>query len=153
LAELRPSEVVRLAVRVRIKLSRNGREIETSALANSGYESETPQILVPIKLAEQLGFWPPTTDFEESVFESAGGPLRVWIVSKPVKAKVVVADVETKWVEADLIISPLADEVLLSDKMISELNIALEDPGRGYWRFSWEPKEKVRRSEPPRYWK
>lgn len=145
--------MVQLVVRVRVKLSRNGREIETSALANSGYESETPQILIPIKLAGQLGFWPPTIDLEESVFESAGGPLRVWIVSKSVKVKVIVEDVETKWVEADLIISPLADEVLLSDKMISELNIALEDPGRGYWRFTWEPKEKVRRSEPPRYWK
>ena len=145
--------MVQLVVRVRVKLSRNGRGIETSALANSGYESETPQILVPIKLAEQLGFWPPTIDLEESVFESAGGPLRVWIASKSVKVKVIVADVETKDVEADLIISPLADEVLLSDKMISELNIALEDPGRGYWRFTWEPKEKVRRSEPPRYWK
>ena len=145
--------MVQLVVRVRVKLSRNGREIETSALANSGYESETPQILIPIKLAGQLGFWPPTMDLEESVFESAGGPLRVWIVSKSVKVKVIVEDVETKWVEADLIISPLADEVLLSDKMISELNIALEDPGRGYWRFTWEPKEKVRRSEPPRYWK
>jgi hypothetical protein len=37
--------------------------------------------------------------------------------------------------------------------MISELKIALEDPGRGYWRFTWEPKERVRRSEPPKYWK
>lgn len=145
--------MVQLVVRVRVKLSRDDKEIETSALANSGYESETPQILVPIKLAEQLGFWPPTTYLEESVFESAGGPLRVWIAPKSVKVKVIVIDLETKWVEADLIISPLADEVLLSDKMISELNIALEDPGRGYWRFTWEPKKKVRRSEPPRYWK
>jgi hypothetical protein len=137
---------------VRIKLSKNSKEIETNALANSGYESETPQILVPIKLAEELGLWPPTINLEESVFESAGGPLRVWIASKSIKVKVV-ADIETTWVEADLVISPLADEVLLSDKMISELKIALEDPGRGYWRFTWEPKEKIRKSEPPKYWK
>jgi len=137
---------------VRIKLSKNNKEIETNALANSGYESETPQILVPIKLAEELGLWPSTINLEESVFESAGGPLRVWIASKSIKVKVV-ADIETTWVEADLVISPLADEVLLSDKMISELKIALEDPGRGYWRFTWEPKEKIRKSEPPKYWK
>jgi len=137
---------------VRIKLNRNNKEIETNALANSGYESETPQILVPIKLAEELGLWPPTINLEESVFESAGGPLRVWIASKSIKVKVI-ADIETTWVEADLVISPLADEVLLSDKMISELKIALEDPGRGYWRFTWEPKEKIRKSEPPIYWK
>jgi hypothetical protein len=153
LVGLRLLGVVQLVVRVKVKLSRNCRNVETNALANSGYESETPQILVPIKLAEQLGFWPPIVDLEESIFESAGGPLRVWIASKSVKVRVIVADVETKDVEADLVISPLADEVLLSDKMISELNIALEDPGRGYWRFTWEPKEKVRRSEPPRYWK
>ncbi len=67
-------------------------------------------------------------------------------------------DVDTPFVEADAIISHIADEILLSDKMISELNIALEDPGRGYWRFTWwrftwEEKEVKRRSEPPRYWK
>ncbi len=57
------------------------------------------------------------------------------------------------FVEADAVISPMADEILLSDKMISELNIALEDPGRGYWRFTWEEKEVKRKSEPPKYWK
>jgi len=36
--------------------------------------------------------------------------------------------------------------------MISELNIALEDMGEGYWRFTWEPKENARRSESSRYW-
>ncbi|RLG85491.1 MAG: hypothetical protein DRO15_07435 [Thermoprotei archaeon] len=62
-------------------------------------------------------------------------------------------DVKIPEVEADIVISPLADEVLLSDKMISELQIALEDVGRGLWRFRWEPKDKLRRSEPPKYWK
>lgn len=145
--------VVHLVVRVRVKLVRGEREVETSALANSGYESETPQVLVPIRVAELLQLWPPTRDVEESIFETAGGPLRVWIVSKAVKVKVVVADIDTQYVDADVVISPLADEVLLSDKMISELSIALEDVGKGYWRFMWEPKERIRKSEPPRYWK
>jgi len=136
-----------------VKLVREGREVETSTLANSGYESETPQILIPIKVAELLALWPPTKDIGESVFETAGGPLRVWIAPKAVKVKVVVADIDTQYVEADAVISPLADEILLSDKMISELSIALEDVGKGYWRFTWEPKERIRRSEPPRYWK
>ena len=61
--------MVQLVVRVRMKLVREGREVETSSLANSGYESETPQILIPIKVA-----------------------LRVWIALKAVKVKVVVAD-------------------------------------------------------------
>jgi len=53
----------------------------------------------------------------------------------------------------DLVISLIADEVLLSDKAISEFQIALEDVGRGLWRFRWEPKEVLRRSEPPKIWR
>jgi len=142
-----------MVVRVRVRITRDDKEVETSALANSGYESETPQILTPIKVAELLSLWPPTKNAEETIFETAGGPLRVWIISKGVKVKVMTSDVDTEYVDADLVISPIADEVLLSDKMISELKIALEDVGRGFWRFTWEPKEKIRRSEPPKYWR
>lgn len=142
-----------MAVRVRVRIARNGKEIVASALANSGYESETPQVLLPIEAAEILNLWPPEKNLEETVFDTAGGPLRVWVASRAVKVKVVVEDIDMPFVEADAVISPIADEILLSDKMISELNIALEDPGRGYWRFTWEGKEVKRRSEPPRYWK
>ncbi|MDT7895226.1 MAG: hypothetical protein RQ855_03400 [Desulfurococcales archaeon] len=142
-----------MAVRVRVRIARNGKEIVASALANSGYESETPQVLLPIEAAEILSLWPPEKNLEETVFDTAGGPLRVWVASRVVKVKVVVEDIDMSFVEADAVISPIADEILLSDKMISELNIALEDPGRGYWRFTWEGKEVKRRSEPPRYWK
>jgi hypothetical protein len=142
-----------VAVRVRVRIARNGKEIVASALANSGYESETPQVLLPIEAAEILNLWPPEKNLEETVFDTAGGPLRVWVASRAVKVKIVVEDIDMPFVEADAVISPIADEILLSDKMISELNIALEDPGRGYWRFTWEGKEVKRRSEPPRYWK
>ncbi|MCC6021765.1 MAG: hypothetical protein LM560_01420 [Desulfurococcaceae archaeon] len=142
-----------MVVRVRIELVKEGARVETSALANSGYESETPQVLIPVKVAESLTLWPPVRGIDESVFETAGGPLRVWVASKAVKVKVIVPNIDTQYVEADVVISPLADEVLLSDKMISELNIALEDVGRGYWRFTWEPKESIRKSEPPKYWR
>jgi hypothetical protein len=142
-----------VAVRVRVRIARNGKEIVASALANSGYESETPQVLLPIEAAEILNLWPPEKNIEETVFDTAGGPLRVWVASRAVKVKVVVEDIDMPFVEADAVISPIADEIMLSDKMISELNIALEDPGRGYWRFTWEGKEVKRRSEPPRYWK
>ncbi len=48
--------------------------------------------------------------------------------------------------------SPLANEVLLSDKLIGELEIALEDVASGLWRFRWESLSKLRRSYPPKYW-
>lgn len=142
-----------MVVRVRIRIDRNGRVVETSALANSGYEAETPQLLIPIRLAEVLGLWPPTKDLEESVYETAGGPLRVWIAPRACRVRIVTEDIESPEIEVDVVISPIADEVLLSDKLISKLQIALEDVGEGLWRFRWEPRDKLRRSVPPKLWR
>jgi len=141
-----------VVVRVRLELRRGDRVLETPALANSGYEAETPQILVPRAVAEILGLWPPPPG-AGTVFETAGGPLHVWVVPRACSARVVAEGAESPEVVADIVISPIADEVLLSDKAISELQIALEDVGRGLWRFRWEPKEVLRRSEPPKIWR
>ena len=54
---------------------------------------------------------------------------------------------KSKEVKADIVISPLADEPLISDILAGELEIAVEDFAKGLWRFRWEPKEKVRISE------
>lgn len=142
-----------MVVRVRLRIVREDIVVETSALVNSGYEAETPQLLIPIKLAQILGLWPPKTGFEETEYETAGGPLRVWVFPRACRVSVVVEDVTVPEVEADIVVSPIADEVLISDKMTSELQIALEDVGRGLWRFRWEPKDRVRRSEPAKYWR
>lgn len=149
----RPSGVLPVVVRVRLRIECGERSLDLSALANSGYESETPQLLVPIPVAQLLGLWPPREYFSESVFETAGGPLRVWIAPRVCKSAVLAEGAESPEVEVDLAISPIADEVLLSDKTIGELQIALEDVGKGLWRFRWEPSSKLRRSEPPKYWK
>ena len=137
---------------MRLKLRRGDRVLETSALANSGYEAETPQILVPVAVAELLGLWPPPPG-TETVFETAGGPLHVWVIPRACSAKVVAEDAESPEIIVDIVVSPIADEVLLSDKAIGELQIALEDVGRGLWRFRWEPKDVLRRSEPPKIWR
>jgi len=41
--------------------------------------AETPQVFVPRAVAEILGFWPPPSG-SETAFETAGGPLHVWVV-------------------------------------------------------------------------
>lgn len=137
---------------VRVRIESASAAVETAALANSGYEAETPQVMVPVQLARALGLWPPGEGFEETEYETAGGPLRVWVASGALRVRVA-AEGEAPQVVADAVVSPLADEVLLSDKAISELGIALEDVGRGLWRFRWEPKDALRRSEPPKYWR
>jgi len=136
-----------LAVRLKLRLKRGSLVKEALALVNSGYEAETPQLLIPVKLARELRIWPPPSDATETVFGTAGGPLRVWIVPQAAEASVVADDAEPRWVLVDLVVSHMADEPLISDKLADELGIAVESFGRGLWRFTWEPKEKLRKSE------
>jgi len=131
---------------LRLRLRRDNIVKDIVALVNSGYEAETPQLLIPIHLARELGLWPPPLEAIETVFSTVGGPIRVWIIRRAVKVKVLVEDVETEEVDADIVVSHLADEPLISDKLAGALKIAIEDPAEGLWRFRWEPKEKVRRT-------
>jgi hypothetical protein len=142
-----------VAVRVPIRVNVRDRSLEIVALANSGYEAETPQLLLPLEAAKKLDLWPPTSEASESVFETAGGPLTVWIYPHIAKVRVVEDNEASPEVVADIVISPLADEALLSDALISELGIVLEDAKKGLWRFRWEPVDKLHKSRPPQYWK
>lgn len=139
-----------LVVRVRIRVRIGERVAEVPALVNSGYSSETSQLLIPVEFARDLGLWPPE-GAEESVFETAGGPIRVWIMAGAAKISVA-GEKSSPEIISDIVISQLIDEVLMSDTLTSDLGIALEDPKRGLWRFRWEPPDRVRRSVPPKYW-
>ncbi len=131
---------------MRLKVRKDNLEVEVVALLNSGYEAPTPQLIVPIEIARRLHLWPPE-DAQEVILDTAGGPLRAWFYSRAAKVRVVAQDVESKEVLTDIIVSPLADECLISDMLAEELEIAVESFGRGLWRFRWEPKEKLRQSE------
>lgn len=43
-----------MAVRVRLKLKGKSSDVITSALVNSGFEAEEPQIVAPLRLTELL---------------------------------------------------------------------------------------------------
>ena len=45
-------------VKLRIRARGSGRGVETIALVNSGFETTTPQLLIPRRLAEELGIRP-----------------------------------------------------------------------------------------------
>ncbi len=62
---------------MKLKLSRGSVSKEVVALVNSGYEADTPQLLVPVSVARDLGFMAASTDARETFFETAGGPLKV----------------------------------------------------------------------------
>ena len=137
-----------MAVRIRLRLRRGERSLEVVALINSGYEAPTPQLLIPIPLAERLGLHPPEGAVRVSL-QTAGGPLIAWCYPRELMVKAIAGDAESKEVLTDIIVSPLAEEPLISDQLADELEIAVEAFGRGLWRFRWEPKESVRPSEMP----
>jgi hypothetical protein len=136
-----------MAVRVRLKIWREDKVLETVALVNSGYEADSPQLMIPISLAKALGIWPPPPDSKEDIFETAGGPSRVWVVRKSAKAMIVAEDVSSKEIEIDLVVSPHVDEPLISDVLTGEFEIVLENVAKGLWRFSWDPPSRLRKSE------
>jgi hypothetical protein len=79
--------------------------------------------------------------------DTAGGPLRVWFYPRAALVKVITSDAESREVLTDLLVSPLADEPLISDMLAEELEIVVESFGRGLWRFRSEAPGKLRPSE------
>ncbi len=134
-----------MAVRVKLLIKVNGKTKEVVALVNSGYEADSPQLMIPHGIARELGLWPPPTASRELVYDTAGGPVKVWLIPSVAKAKVVAEDqVSSKEVLIDLVVSTYVDEPLISDALASAFEIVIEDPYRGLWRFKWE--DKVRES-------
>jgi len=142
-----------LAVRLRIALRRPGssRVVETSALVNSGFEVDVPQLVLPVALARELGF-----NVEEAPIGAitvCGGaelPMRVLGV---VEVRVVVPDRPTGWVRAVAVSVGREEEVLLSDKLTDALNVSPVLVGAGIWRFADEPPDVRRRSVEPEFWR
>jgi hypothetical protein len=88
-----------------------------------------------------------TSESKELVVDTAGGPLRVWFYPRIALVKVITSDAESGEVLTDLLVSPLADEPLISDMLAEELEIVVESFGRGLWRFRGEAPGKLRPSE------
>ncbi len=114
-----------MAVRVRLRLrSKTSQEtIETSALVNSGFEAESPQLLIPIPLARQLSLYPPPPTSSVIEVGTAGGPVRVFLVREALQAWVVTGDREVGPKLVDVMISPTEEEVLISDVLAEEFGI------------------------------
>jgi len=48
-----------MGVRVRLRIKSAGKTVETTALVNTGFETEQPEILLPANLAENWAFTHP----------------------------------------------------------------------------------------------
>ena len=134
-----------MGVRVRVEIRHGDKVAETTALANSGYESDKPEVHIPRRLAELLGLGPGRSE----VYRVVGGEVNVWRLGG-VMVRVVTQDRKSRWVEAEAVLAEGEHEVLLSDSLIEELGIEILRPRRGLWRFAGE--DTVRESAPAEYW-
>jgi predicted aspartyl protease len=124
-----------MAVRVRLKIERGGKSIETSALVNTGFETEAPQLLLPEAAARVLGITLKET--EEREYLSVGGITKLYLCKSPAKVRVT-GKTEGKVVKAQIVVSPFEEEVLISDKLNEALGIVLENVAEGTWRLRGE---------------
>ena len=69
-----------------------------------------------------------------------------------VYVQVVEEDRSSEWIKARAISVPGEYEVLLSDKLLDVLGIEIMKADLGYWRFSGEPTNRVRKSVESQLW-
>lgn len=142
-----------MAVRVRLRLRAGGAEVLTSALVNSGFEADTPQLVVPIALARRLGLWSRALlEGRIQLYGTVAGPTRLYVLPSSLEVSIAEDDFETQPVVADAVISDVEREVLISDYLAGALGIAIEDLREGVWRIKSDPSGRLRRSRPPQYW-
>ncbi len=102
-----------MGVRVRLKVKVNSKEVETVALANSGFETDSPQLLVPRNfvlrnnLEELLKSKPLVVEYD-----TADGPMVMHVYPYACTVTVIEEDRTSREVKADLVISPIEKEVL-----------------------------------------
>jgi hypothetical protein len=143
-----------MAVRIKLRLRAraSGGAIEVSALINSGFETDSPQLLIPMRLARRLALYPPPITSSIIEIGTAGGPSRVFLIREALEVWAITDDREVGPKLVDVLISPIEEEVLVNDKLTEELGIILLATGSGKWRFVDDPADKVRHSEKPQYW-
>ena len=115
-------------MRLRIRSRASGNAIETSALVNSGYEVEEPEILLPRRLAEHIGVPLAPPHARSLIYETPLGLFRLVMVRGSVDVHLVDVCVAAEGV--NVAVSEYEREVLISDKLASVLGIQLIDIGR-----------------------
>lgn len=126
-----------------------GREARVVALVNSGFEVDTPQILVPVEVARELSLYAHLLEARIESYGTVAGPIRLYVLPSSAEAWVIEPDVESVHVVCDVLISDVEREVLISDYLAGELGIIAEDFKIGLWRLRGDPEGRVRESYKP----
>jgi len=101
-----------MGVYVTLCIKRGERAARTSALVNSGYEAEEPELHVPLALAKRLSFSLEALRGER--YRVVGADTLAYVLGQ-VEVKLVLEDRETPWLTARAVSVPGEHEVLISD--------------------------------------
>jgi len=124
-----------VGVRVKVRVKYSGKSVDLIALVSTGYETDIPEILIPVDIAEKLGLWPKLPDNTlVETYRTASGLMRVYRV-EGANVSLLIDDVEVRSTETYVVISEHTDEALISDQLTSKLDIVIEDPAKGLWRL------------------
>jgi len=133
-----------MAVRIKIEIQALNKpsKVEAIVLLNSGFESENPEILLPSRVAELLGFLPDLpASAVTNTYETAGDyELKMHFLQDSVKIKILTEDKKNAPVLLSAVISEQEREVILSDSAIDSLGIDIVTFSVGEWRFKGETK-------------
>jgi len=141
-----------LAVRIRVRLRILDKEITTTALVNTGFETDEPQILVPDRLLIANGVDLSRLHGTTMEYGTAGGTIVMFVARRACRVALVEPDRVVGDVVADLVVSPVEREVLISDALGEELGIVILSLKRGLWRFEDDPQGRIREPYPPQPW-
>jgi hypothetical protein len=98
--------------RVKVRLKVKDRVFEGGALLNSGFEADTPDIIVPVHIARDLKLWPPSTGAVVTL-ETGGGEVTLPYYTSHATLELMLPDRRSKIVNVNIIVSPYVDEVIL----------------------------------------
>lgn len=135
-------------VKVKLRCKSKNKSVETFAVVNSAYESLIPEILIPKTLAKELRIRARELTSTRKILAD-GSKATFSKLSGDVEVSVVEEDRTVGPVTVDLIVSARKSRVLLSDTLTSELGIVLLNPRNGYWCFTDEIGERIRKSRKP----
>ncbi len=124
-----------MGVRVRVRIVYRDRNVEVTALINTGYETDVPEIMIPLNIAKDLGLWPHLP--RETVIETyrtASGIMNVYRV-RGGSVYLIVGESLHGPIDTYIVVSEYVDEPLISDQLTSRLGIMIIDPARGLWRL------------------
>ena len=135
-----------ISLRLRLRSRRREAEVELIALVNTGFISESPDVMLPTGVASELGLWPPPEDALMASADTAGGGAVVYVVPGALEVSVVEEDRTVGPVMSNAVVNPSVNRVLISDYLAEELRIQVLYPRRGLWRFSDDEPGRLRRS-------